>query len=169
MDEKATPEVAIDPLAWSTGRPRVIVGERSGRWAVALRRELGPAVRVYEARSVAECWESLAQAPRSLLVVELTPGNLESLLERMARRERQFPRARVAVVADRRLADYAWLLGEAGAVVFVTSPRRLTGLAELARRHLAAQPEPPAGTTERIWAGLPWKEHARGRGASKMA
>ncbi len=169
MDEKVTPSAEIDPSVWSGGPPRVVVGERSGRWAVALRRELGPEPRVYEARSVADCWESLAQAPGSLLVVEVTPGNLEALLARMARREREFPRARVAVVADRRLADHEWLLREAGTVLFVTSPRRLAGLAELVRRHLATQPEPQAGTTQQLWASLPWKEQASGRAPLKMA
>jgi hypothetical protein len=140
---------------------RVITSETSGRWAVALRRELGPAVPLEQTRSVAECWERLARAPASLLVLELTASNVEALLGRMARREREYPRARVAVVAGRDLAGYEWLVREAGAVAFVTSPRRLAPLAELARRHLARRPDEPAGVAERIWAGLPWGEHVR--------
>ncbi|MBN1589703.1 MAG: hypothetical protein JW888_09320 [Pirellulales bacterium] len=141
-----------------TDRAKVIVSEQSGCWAAALRRALGPAVRIHETRSVVECWEDLAAAPDSLLVVEVTTGNLESFLERMARREREYPQARVAVVADRRLGTCRWLLLEAGAVLFVTSPRRLDGLAALAQRHLAAQPELAAEKTQKIWATLPWKE-----------
>jgi len=139
---------------------RIITSEPSGRWAVALRRELGGEATVEEARSVAECWQRLADAPASMVVVEVTTGNVEALLARLAQRQREFPRSRVAVVAERRLAGYEWLLREAGAVMFVTSPRRLAPLAAAARRHLEAQPEPAVGTAERIWAGLPWSEHA---------
>ena len=57
----------------------LIVCEPSGRWAVALRRELGPSARVFETRSVAECWERLARSPGSFVVVEATAGNLEPL------------------------------------------------------------------------------------------
>ena len=42
MEESATPSAGVDPSGWSSGPARIIVGEASGRWAVALRRELGP-------------------------------------------------------------------------------------------------------------------------------
>jgi len=151
---------AANPARHDTPAAEIITSESSGRWAVALRRELGPAVVVHETRSVAECWETLAREPASFVVVEVTAGNLEALLSRLARREREFPRARVAVVADRRMAGYDWLMREAGAVAFVISPRRAAALAGLARRHLANQPDEPTGTTERIWNSLPWKEYA---------
>lgn len=140
----------------------MILCERSGRWAVALGRELGPTFRIYQTRSVTECWDRLAESPESLVVVELTLGNVERLLARMACMDREFPAARVAVVADRQLGEYEWLLCEAGAVMFVTSPRRLASLAELTRRHLALRPELGAemDLTERIWAGLVWEGYA---------
>jgi hypothetical protein len=138
---------------------RLIVCERTGRWAVALRRELADAgVRVYETRAVADCWYMLAESPGSFLVVELTATNAEALLHRLVRQQRDFPLARVAVVADRDLAAYEWLLREAGAVHFTCSPRRLRALADLACRHLAQVPAPQQSLAERIWAGLPWKE-----------
>jgi hypothetical protein len=138
---------------------RLIVCERTGHWAVALRRELADAgVRVYETRSIPDCWNMLAESPGSFLVVELTAANVEGLLHRLARRERDFPLARVAVVVDRALADHEWLLREAGAVHFTCSPRRLRPLAELACRHLAQVPAPQQSLAERVWAGLPWKE-----------
>ena len=52
--------------------------------------------------------------------------------------------ARLAVVADRSLAGYEWLMREAGAVHFVCSPRQVGPLAQLACRHLAQVPPPPA-------------------------
>ena len=50
--------------AIATGR--LIVCERSGTWAAALRRELAEAgVGLGETRSLVECWESLAAATAS--------------------------------------------------------------------------------------------------------
>ncbi len=135
---------------------RLIVCERTGRWAVALRRELAEAgVRVWETRTLDGCWSELAQSPTSFLVVELG-GNVAGLLGRMTRLPREFPAARLAVVADHALAGYEGLMREAGAVHFVSSPRQTGPLAQLACRHLAQVPPPPQSLTERIWANLPW-------------
>jgi hypothetical protein len=128
---------------------------------VALRRELtGAGVRVWETRTLADCWTELDASPASFVVVELG-GDLSGLLGRMARRPREFPRARLAVVADRVLAGHEWLMREAGAVHFVCSPRRVGTLAQLACRHLAQVPPPQQSLTERIWASLPWAKGGR--------
>ncbi|MFH1268775.1 MAG: hypothetical protein ABIK89_23870 [Planctomycetota bacterium] len=148
------------PLSRAASSARLIVCERRGDWAVALRRELeaaGP--RVHETRSVAECWEMLAGWPASFVVAELTRLSAKALLERMAWLERDFPWARVAVVAERSFAWSEWGVREAGAVHFTVSPRQLGPLASLAVRHLAAVPRPRLGLTERIWADLPWKRN----------
>ena len=143
-------------LPAGAGAARLIVCERSGGWAVALRRELAAAVRVRESRSLADCWEMLAAAPASFVVVELTPGNAALLLRQMARLQGDFPLARVAVVADRSLGCYQWPMREAGAVHFVCSPRQSGPLARLAARHLAQAPAPQRSLTQQIWASLPW-------------
>ncbi|OHB72132.1 MAG: hypothetical protein A2V70_07435 [Planctomycetes bacterium RBG_13_63_9] len=136
---------------------RLIVCEHGGGWAVGLRRELaGEEVHLCETRSLAQCWETLGENPAGLVVVELTTANVDELLGRMVRLGRDFPLARVAIVADRRLAGYEWLMREAGAVHFVCSPRQLGPLAEVARRHLDQAPVPRRSVTERIWASLPW-------------
>ena len=148
-------------LPEGAGPARLIVCERTGAWAVALRRELAAAgVHVHETRSVAECWEVLARCPAGFLVVELTPAAVDPLLARMASLEREFPLARVAVVTERRFRDCQWPLREAGAVDFVVSPRELAPLARAIVRHLEQAPEPPRSLTERIWAGLPWGRRA---------
>ena len=109
---------------------------------MALRRELADAgVRVWETRTLADCWSELAESPASFVVLELG-GDVAGLLRRMARQPREFPAARLAVVADRSLADYEWLMREAGAVHFVCSPRQVGPLAQLACRHLAQVPPP---------------------------
>jgi hypothetical protein len=143
---------------------RLIVCERTGRWAVALRRELAEAgVRVWETRTLDDCWSELAESPASFVVLELG-SNVAGLLDRMARQPRQFPMARLAVVADRSLAEYDWLTREAGAVHFACSPRQVGTMAQLACRHLAQVPPPSQSLTDRIWAGLPWGERRGARG-----
>ena len=136
---------------------RLIVCERSARWALALRWELAAeAVRVYETRNLADCWKMLAEAPASFVIVELSAAGIADLLRRMAPLERDFPLARVAVVADRSLAGHQWLMREAGAVHFTCSPRLAGPLARLAFCHLAQSPAPRQSLSEQIWATLPW-------------
>ena len=144
-------------LPAEAGRARLIVMENAGRWAVALRRELPvPAVRVHQTRSVPECWEMLARHPASFVVAELTRAGAKALLDRTAWLERDFPLARVAVVAERSFWSWEWLMREAGAVHFTVSPRRLQSLASLALRHLDRAPKPDRSVTGQIWASLPW-------------
>jgi len=142
-------------------KAELIVCERTGRWATALRRELGNRpIRVHETRSLTECWHLLAENPAGFAVVELADRVLDELLGRMSRLETDFPFVRVAVVADRALADYERLIREAGAVHFTCSPRLLRPLAELAARHLDQVPEPDRSPAETIWSTLPWKAQA---------
>lgn len=157
MTRQADPGYASALLPADAAPARLIVCERLGGWAVALRRELAEtAVRVYETRSLADGWQMLAEAPASFLVAELTAAGATALLKRMAHLGRDFPLARVAVVADRSLADHRWLMREAGAVHFTCSPRQLRPLARLACGHLARAPIPRRSLTQEIWASLPW-------------
>lgn len=136
---------------------RLVVCEQRGRWAAWLRRELVPAgVELTETRLLADCWLLLERLPASFLVLELRPTNAEELLRRLEWLARDYPAARAAVVADRRLGPYEWLMREAGAVDFLCSPRGVRGLAEAACRHLARVPVPPQDLAERIWSSLPW-------------
>jgi hypothetical protein len=163
-----TEEAALTPdsarLPPGAGPARLVACERTGRWAVALRRELPPGVRVWEARSLAEGRAVLAEGPAGFAVVELAPAGVDPLVEWLVRLDREFPLARAAVVADRSLAPCEWLVREAGAVHFTTSPRLVRPLAEVALRHLAEAPQPPRSLVEEIWAGLPWGE---GRGSEE--
>jgi hypothetical protein len=140
---------------------KLIVCERTGRWAVALRRELADtSTRIHETRTIADCWQALEEAPSSFLLVELTAANAEGLLRKVVRLQRDFPLARLAVVADRCLAACEWLMREAGAVHFACSSRELGPLSSVIIRHLAQAPAPRQTLVERIWAGLPWKKLA---------
>ena len=144
---------------------RLIVCERSGQWAVALRRELAEAgVRVWETRTLADCRNELVKSPASFVVLQLA-GDPAALLCFMARQPWEFPAARLAVVADRCQAGCQWPMREAGAVHFLCSPRQAGLLARLACRHLAQVPPPQQSLGERIWSSLPWgEERGEGRG-----
>ena len=141
---------------------RLIVCERSGSWSAALRSELAEAgVRLWECRRLPEAWDALAQTPAAFVLAEAAEENIEDLLRRMASFSRDFPQARIAVVARRQMARYEWLFREAGAVHFLASPRRLAPLAGLVVRHLANVPLPAQSLVERIWASLPWGQPER--------
>jgi hypothetical protein len=142
-----------------TSAAKLILCERTGRWAVALRRELADAgVRIWENRTLADCRDELVENPASFAVIELG-SNLSGLLRLLASQPRRFPAARLAVVADRSQAECQWLLREAGAVHFLCSPRQVGLLARLACRHLAQAPPPQQTLAERIWSALPWGQH----------
>ena len=147
----------LTPNASPPRSARLIVCERSGQWSVGLRSELAETgIRLWECRSLREAWEALAETAAAFLIAEAASENLDDLLRRMAWFSRDFPLARIAVVTERSMARYEWLLREAGAVHFQTSPRRMAPLAGLVVRHLANVPLPSQTMTERIWASLPW-------------
>jgi hypothetical protein len=138
---------------------RFIVCEKTGQWAVAFRRatfDLG--VRIYETRSLAECWEELDASPASFLAIELTESNIESLLARLVDLGRRRPAACALVLASRGKEPYEWLLREAGAVHVLFSPRRVTSAVRLATRHLTRAPKEERTLSESVWARLPWDD-----------
>jgi hypothetical protein len=143
-----------------TSKPRMIVCERRGTWATALRRHLPREIRLCETRSLAECFGELVAAPASLVAVELSQSNLEPALDLVAEVGRRFPFAAVVVVAPRGWEAYEWLLREAGAVHFTTSPRDGAALARLAVRHVARVPLTGTTFSARIWDSLPGPEAA---------
>ncbi len=141
---------------------RLLLYERTGWWAALLRRELaGTGVPIVQTRTLTDCWAELEQSPASFLVLELTMHNARELLRRLASLERRFPEARAAVVADRWLAEYQWVIRAAGAVWFCCSPRQLAPIAATACRHLARAPQPRQSFVQRIWASLPWRRFAQ--------
>ena len=138
---------------------RCIICERSTTWTVALRgplREVG--VRVHETRSLDACWEELALHPASVVGLEATAANLESLVPWMVRVASTFARVRVVVLASRGMETCQWLWREAGAVHVAFSPREARLLVRLVRRHLSAQPGADTSDQEHIWWRLPWDE-----------
>jgi hypothetical protein len=137
----------------------LIVCERSGNWAAALRQSAGACrLPLRETRSFSECREVLARAPASPLAIELAAPRIDEALDLLAELPVIFPRAAAVVLAERALSDYEWLAREFGAVAFLASPRDLRPIVRLARRHLAAAPAVEGGLTEQILAQLPWSQ-----------
>ena len=141
-------------------KPCVIVCERRGIWAAGLRRHLPREIRVYETRTLADCRRELAARPASLVAVELLGNNVTGTLDLLADVARTFPLARGVAVAQRGWESYEWLLREAGALHFTTSPRQCDVLARLAVRHAARTVTPRTTLVAQIWDSLPWQEIA---------
>jgi hypothetical protein len=136
---------------------RLVVCERTGRWALAVRRELADTgIRVWETRSLEDCASVLGESPASFLVLELSEMKIEETLDFARNWQAEFPLFRFAIVADRDLAPYKWLMHESGAAEFFCSVRKSGALARTACRHLAQVPSLPQSLSERIWANLPW-------------
>jgi hypothetical protein len=139
----------------------LIVLERDGRWAAALRLATGDAaVRLVEVRSWEECWRRLEENPSALVAAELTDSNIDAVVAALERIDRQFPQAALLVLAERKLAPYRRLLLEAGALHFVTSPRELGGVKEIVRRrsHLSETAASASNRLDEIVAELPWRD-----------
>ena len=137
--------------------PKLIVCEKTGAWAAALRSELaGSVTRVVETRSFAACREELSAAPAAVVAWELAAWSAPNLSAEIVARLRERPAAHGAVLAGEAWKDWEWLLREAGGLHFVTSPRRLAPVAELARRSHVQRPAALPGIAARILAELPW-------------
>ncbi len=148
------------------GKFPLIVMERSGDWAAALRLWLEPLdVRLFETRMMDECWRRLLEQPTALAALELTADNVRPLLAMLLRLRRELTDVRAIVLAERRLATYGELVREAGAIHFAVSPRSLSDVAELAHRRIgqldASAPIEKGDLDDprtRILADLPWSD-----------
>jgi len=155
----------------------MIICERSGQWAAALRLAMDRATpdgaaparsglsarsdaidhRLIETRSAEDCRQALAEAPYALVAVGLCSASCDEVLALVRAIRERFPAAPVVVLAAREFCGYEWLARELGAVHFVSSPRRLAEAVGLARRHWDNLPAPELGTAATVWATLPWK------------
>lgn len=142
-------------------KPRVILCERSGAWASAIARRLPGDICLRQTRGLAEAAGELAEAPTSLLALEVTRQNFTAVLAQVSEIERKLSPARVIILAQRGLGDYEWLFREAGAIYFTSSPRELSGLVNLTLRHFSRLPAPAAlSLAAQVWDALPWSDLA---------
>jgi DNA-binding NtrC family response regulator len=139
----------------------LILSEKTGRWAAALRLALdGGGPQIVETRSLAACEQALAQSPASLVAVEASPLHLEPTIEFIRRMQDRFSQCAVVALMATETVPAAPLLQEAGAIDALTSILEAPRLARLAQRQLALVP--PEETTLRDLTArrMPWAAHA---------
>lgn len=136
---------------------RLIVCEKSGRWAAALRRQAGEReLPIVEARSSEQAVRELETFPASLVAVEMIAASAAEAASRWSATAQRFPAARWIALLDEALANHELLFREAGALHIVVSPRDLSATVRLIRRHLARAPQSEMSLEESILARLPW-------------
>jgi hypothetical protein len=140
---------------------KLIVCEKSPRWAIALRRVLGTkGVVVVETRSLPACGREMRESPHSILAIETSPSSLESVLAAWADWSRRDEMARLVALGDSSLLPAEFLLREAGVIAIGTSIRQAGRVARLAEKHLSQAPRPNLPLREAIWQRLPWQRFA---------
>jgi hypothetical protein len=136
---------------------RLIVCERTSRWAVAFRRALGRRMDlICETRSMAQCEREVTAARHCVIALEVTQANYETALAAVARWSRSFPEARVIALLEDDCHELALALREAGAIAVLESRRQAAGVARLALRHLALAPPEEFSMRQAIYRRLPW-------------
>lgn len=140
---------------------RLIVCEKTSHWAAALRAAMGTKQpQVVETRSVPGCEAALAESPASLVAIETTLANIESVLGLMARIADQFPRASVVVLLTAETHGAAPLMPEAGAIDAIVSVLQAPRVARLACRQFALAPKQEANFQEFVAELMPWAAYA---------
>ena len=136
----------------------VIICERSGSWAAALRPVVVDAgARVRETRTLVECEIELEHSPTAVVAVEVTAENLARALHCVDAWRASYPGAMLVALLAREVGQFDEVLREAGAAHVVTGTRRLHGISaiiEVRTRRRSGRPN----MLEEIWAGLPWDD-----------
>jgi hypothetical protein len=136
---------------------RLIVCERTGRWAALFRRALArQRMPIAETRSLAECGRQLAASSASVAAVEVSAANLENVIKLLPAWAREFPAARFVTVADGELAALEPLLREAGALDVLYLGSDVPRAAQLAIRRRALAPAEQLPWRQAIASRLPW-------------
>ena len=136
---------------------RLIVCEKTNRWASALRAALcRSALVVTETRSLVGCESALAEAPDSLVAVEVTAANLDQAIDFVVLTGRRFPGALVVALLTEEAAVAERLMQEAGVVDVIGSVLDVPRIALLARRYYAAAPPRELDFYELVRQRMPW-------------
>jgi hypothetical protein len=136
----------------------VIVCERTGNWAAALRAWLpAGSSEIWQTRSLVESRARLCEAPSSVVAVECSAERVVEVCGWLREAAIEFPRMRAVVLAEpgSRVAECVWRAS--GAQQIVDSPQRLDRLARWIVRHLDQIPRPPRSPRQWTWERMPWR------------
>jgi hypothetical protein len=141
--------------------PRLILCEKTKRWAAAFRAALGKSQQLMlETRSLPGCEEALAASPASFIAIDVTASNLEATLDFVRRISSHYPNAALVALLSPEFLAAAPLLREAGAIDFAASVLEAPRLARLAQRHHQLAPVAPLTPRQFLIERLPWPSHA---------
>jgi hypothetical protein len=137
--------------------PQLIVYEKTGKWASALRRELDQRFvdRLFETRLLGHCEEQVNAHPCSITAIEQTWNNYDSVLLLLDRIHREIPTARTIVLDNTRDSQIVCMNQVAGAIHVTDSKLRLRHAARLIQRHFARFPA-TSSQFEELVRRLPW-------------
>jgi hypothetical protein len=138
----------------------IVVCEKTGTWAAAMRRALRLPSGPCETRSWVACLREVQARPAAMVALEISPENAAAACQRVAELTQRFPRVRVVLLADRRLKQVEWLLRETGAVHVLFSPGDLARLRPIFRRFWEQMPAARTTFREHVWSRLPWSRHS---------
>jgi hypothetical protein len=138
--------------------PRLLVVEKTGCWAAALRRAAGSReLPLVEVRSLEQAERELLEHPSSIAAVEISAASLVRVATRVAAWRMRFAGAAHLLLADEELVPLDSMLRETGAVHVLFSPRDLHASVRLIRRHLDRAPRPALSLEESVLSRLPWQ------------
>ncbi len=142
---------------------RVIVCEKSGKWAAALS-VLVPLPRsvICETRSLGECRVRLQESPASLIVVETTAENWLDVCRWLPLQTGQYAHMRAVIVAEPALRTAECLLRTAGAHHLVDSLEGLGGLSRWIAGHIDQAPRRRQSARHWTWSRMPWPPRRAG-------
>jgi hypothetical protein len=152
---------ALARLTTTMTNCRLILCEKSARFAPAVRRELaGNLPRIVETRSLPACEAALAESAESLLAIEASAANLESVVAFLSRFSCCYPRAAAVALLIDDIPGAETLLAEAGAISIFRSLLDAPAIARLAQRKSATASAVDLSLPEFVAARLPWPAHA---------
>lgn len=138
----------------------VIVCEKTGKWAAAIRRVLRPESGLCETRGWPACSRELKTRTAAFVALEVLPENAEAVCRRLAELTRRSRHVHAVLLADRSLKPVEWLLREAGGAHVLFSRREIIQLRPIWERFWAQIPPSQMTFREHVWSRLPWTKYA---------
>lgn len=142
---------------------RLILCEKSTRWAAAVRAAADPALTLIETRALGQAATALAEQPGSLVACEVQLAQLEAALAFLDQAARRDPRARFVGLLMPEAEAWAPLLREAGACDVLTFTGEVGRLVRLAQRQPLLPTPEPEDPRAAIVDRLPWAAYASRR------